>query len=114
MFDLRTISVWWRVKFQIVDQLLFTSNWSIILLDLYFLKILILTQIHLILTDRFGKDPLIALATVEDGVPGIRERFDTQTEKLLSPWLGEEAYMFRSPHQWRGILGNHPDMESWE
>ena len=45
------------------------------------------------------------------GVPGIREEFDTQTEKLLSPWLGEEAYMFHSPRQWRKILGNHPDME---
>ena len=45
------------------------------------------------------------------GVPGIREEFDTQTEKLLSPWLGEEAYMFHSPRQLRGILGTHPDME---
>ena len=45
------------------------------------------------------------------GVPGIREEFDTQTEALLSPWLGEEAYMFHSPRQWRAILGNHPDME---
>lgn len=45
------------------------------------------------------------------GVSGIREEFDTQTEALLSPWLGEEAYMFHSPRQWRGILGTHPDME---
>jgi cyclopropane fatty-acyl-phospholipid synthase-like methyltransferase len=30
------------------------------------------------------------------GVPGIREEFDTQTEALLSPWLGEEAYMFHN------------------
>ena len=45
------------------------------------------------------------------GVPGIREEFDTQTEELLAPWLGEESYMFHSPRQWRRILGNHPDME---
>ena len=37
-----------------------------------------------------------------------------QTEKLLSPWLGEEAYMFRSVRQWRKILGEDPDMESVE
>ena len=48
------------------------------------------------------------------GVPGIREEFDAQTEALLSPWLGEEAYMFRSPRQWRTLLGEHPDMESVE
>ena len=29
-------------------------------------------QTDLILTDRFGKDSLIALATVEDGVPHVR------------------------------------------
>lgn len=27
---------------------------------------------NLILTDRFGKDSLIALATVEDGIPHVR------------------------------------------
>nr|MBQ8243792.1 pyridoxamine 5'-phosphate oxidase family protein [Oscillospiraceae bacterium] len=30
------------------------------------------TQTDLILTERFGKDSLIALATVEDGVPYVR------------------------------------------
>ena len=30
------------------------------------------TQIDLILSDRFGKDSLIALATVEDGIPHVR------------------------------------------
>ena len=29
-------------------------------------------QTDLILTDRFGKDSLIALATVEDGIPHVR------------------------------------------
>lgn len=30
------------------------------------------TQIDLILSDRFGKDSLIALATVEDSIPSVR------------------------------------------
>ena len=30
------------------------------------------TQTDLILSDRFGKDSLIALATVEDGIPHVR------------------------------------------
>lgn len=38
------------------------------------------------------------------GVPGIREEYDTRREELLSPWLGEEAYMFRSVRQWRELL----------
>ena len=48
------------------------------------------------------------------GVPGIKEEYDGQTNKLLSPWLGEEAYMFRSIRQWRKILGEDPDMKSVE
>ena len=48
------------------------------------------------------------------GVPGIKEEYDDQTIELLTPWLREEAYMLRSPRQWRTILGNHPDMESVE
>lgn len=46
------------------------------------------------------------------GVPGIREEFDGRTEELLSPWAGNESYMFRSPRQWRKILGESPDMAS--
>ena len=45
------------------------------------------------------------------GVPGIQEAFDDKTLELLSPWLGEEAYMLRSPRQWRALLGESPDME---
>ena len=48
------------------------------------------------------------------GVPGIKEEYDERTIKLLSPWLGEEAYMLRSVRQWRKILGEDPDMESVE
>lgn len=48
------------------------------------------------------------------GVPGIKEEYDERTIELLSPWLGEEAYMLRSVRQWQKILGEDPDMESVE
>ena len=48
------------------------------------------------------------------GVPGIREEYDDKTIELLTPWLGEEAYMFRSVRQWKKILGEDPDMVSVE
>ena len=48
------------------------------------------------------------------GVPGIQEAFDGKTLELLSPWLGEEAYMLRSVRQWKKILGDSPDVASTE
>ena len=48
------------------------------------------------------------------GVPGIKEAYDIQTIELLSPWLEEEAWMFRSVRQWRKILGEYADMASVE
>lgn len=48
------------------------------------------------------------------GVPGIKEKYDSQTTALLSPWLGKESYMFRSVRQWRKLLGESPDMASVE
>ena len=48
------------------------------------------------------------------GVPGIKNEYDARTEELLSPWLGEQAYMFRSVRQWKKILGEDPDMVSAE
>ena len=46
------------------------------------------------------------------GVPGIREAFDMQTETLLEPWAHDESYMFRSPRQWRELLGDSPEIAS--
>lgn len=46
------------------------------------------------------------------GVPGIKEEYDDKTNELLTPWLGEDAYMFRSVRQWRRILGESPDIAS--
>lgn len=48
------------------------------------------------------------------GVPGIKEAYDEKTIELLTPWLGEQAYMFRSVRQWRRILGEDADMASAE
>lgn len=48
------------------------------------------------------------------GVPGIKEEYDDETIELLTPWLGEQAYMFRSVRQWRRILGEDPNMASIE
>ena len=44
------------------------------------------------------------------GVPGIRDALDDRTEALFTPWAGEEWYMFRSPRQWRRLLGESPDV----
>ncbi len=46
------------------------------------------------------------------GVPGVREAFDMQTETLLEPWAHNESYMFRSPRQWRELLGDSPEIAS--
>lgn len=45
------------------------------------------------------------------GVPGIKETYDGQTIELLSPWLGGDAYMFRSVRQWRHLLGESHDVD---
>ena len=48
------------------------------------------------------------------GVPGIKEEYDERAIELLSPWLGEQAYMLRSVRQWRKILGEDPNVASVE
>lgn len=45
-------------------------------------------------------------------IPGIKDEYDGRTMELLSPWLGDEASLFKSPRQWREIIGSHPDIES--
>lgn len=59
---------------------------------------------------RSGGTALIA-------VPGLRQEFEGRAEELLSPWLGEEAYMFRTPEEWRQIIGSDEEIEQvtiWE
>jgi cyclopropane fatty-acyl-phospholipid synthase-like methyltransferase len=56
-------------------------------------------------------------ATVLIGVPGIKDEFAGRSEELLSDWLGDEAYMFQSPHTWKKIIGHHDRvdlLETWE
>lgn len=48
------------------------------------------------------------------GVPGIKEEYDEKTIGLLSPWLGEEAYMLRSVRQWRKLLGDSTEIALME
>ena len=56
-------------------------------------------------------------ASVRIGIPGIKDEFDERGEELLSPWLKEEAYMFKSPRQWKAIIGQHErigQVVTWE
>ena len=51
------------------------------------------------------------------GIPGIKDDFSERSEELLSPWLGDEAYMFQSPIAWKKIIGSHErieHLETWE
>ncbi|MBE6931126.1 MAG: methyltransferase domain-containing protein [Ruminococcaceae bacterium] len=47
-------------------------------------------------------------AAVLIGIPGIRDAYSGRSEELLSDWLGDEAYMFKSSSQWKEIIGAHP------
>jgi len=44
-------------------------------------------------------------------VPGIKDEFDDHAIELLSPWLGDEADLFKSPRQWKSIIGTCSDIE---
>lgn len=51
------------------------------------------------------------------GIPGIKDEFSGCSEELLSEWLGDEAYMFKSTSQWKDIMGNSDRIETikvWE
>ena len=55
--------------------------------------------------------------TVLIGVPGIKNEYDGRSEELLTPWLGDEAYMFQSAQRWKEIIGAHEDIaevDTWE
>lgn len=40
--------------------------------------------------------------------------FAGRGEELLSDWLGEEAYMFKSPTHWKELIGSHDRIETVE
>ena len=61
----------------------------------------------------FLKDKAVVLI----GIPGIKNQYTGRSEELLSAWLDDEAYMFKSPKQWKEIIGNHDRIEmveTWE
>lgn len=56
-------------------------------------------------------------ARVLIGVPGLKDAYAGRSEELLSDWLGDEAYMFRSPPEWKQLIGTHERIEcvdAWE
>lgn len=48
------------------------------------------------------------------GIPGVKNAYSGRSQELLSAWLGDEAYMFRSPTEWKEIIGAHERIESVE
>ena len=53
-------------------------------------------------------------ATVLLGVPGVKDAYTGRGEELLTEWLGNDAYMFKSPQTWKEIIGDSERMESVE
>ncbi|MBR4039007.1 MAG: methyltransferase domain-containing protein [Clostridia bacterium] len=56
-------------------------------------------------------------AEVLIGVPGIKDGYAGRSEELLAAWLGSEACMFKSPKEWKEIIGRHERLdcaETWE
>lgn len=48
------------------------------------------------------------------GIPGLKDEYSGRSEELLSDWLGNEAYMFKSPKLWKKLIGSHDRIESAE
>ena len=51
------------------------------------------------------------------GIPGLKDEYTGRAKELLSDWLGEDAYMFKSPKLWKEIIGSSNRIESvntWE
>ena len=61
----------------------------------------------------FMKDGGIVLI----GIPGLKDEYTGRAEELLSDWLGDDAYMFKSPKLWKELIGSNDRIESvqtWE
>lgn len=51
------------------------------------------------------------------GIPGLKDKYTGHSEEFLSTWLGDDAYMFKSPKTWEELIGSHDRIESvntWE
>jgi len=53
-------------------------------------------------------------AEVLIAVPGMKTTYSGRSEELLTEWLGDEAYMFKSPAEWKTVIGTHDRIESVE
>lgn len=61
----------------------------------------------------FMKDDGVVLI----GIPGLKDAYTGRAEELLSEWLGDDAYMFKSPRLWKEIIGSSDgiqSVETWE
>ena len=47
-------------------------------------------------------------------IPGIKNEFSGRQNELLGTWLKEEAYMFKSPDEWKRIIGDSDQISSVE
>lgn len=48
------------------------------------------------------------------GIPGLKSEYEGRAEELLSDWLGDEAYMFRTPERWKKLIGKNDRIETVE
>ena len=48
------------------------------------------------------------------GIPGLKDEYEGRAEELLSDWLGNDAYMFKSPKIWKELIASHDRIESLE
>lgn len=51
------------------------------------------------------------------GIPGLKDEYTGRAEEILSDWIGDDAYMFKSQARWKEIIGSHERIESvktWE
>ena len=51
------------------------------------------------------------------GIPGLKDEYTNRAKELLFDWLGDDAYMFRSPTHWKELVGSHDRIKTvitWE
>lgn len=51
------------------------------------------------------------------GIPGLKDEYIGRAEELLPDWLGDDAYMFKTPKLWKELIGENDRIESvktWE
>ena len=51
------------------------------------------------------------------GIPGLKDEYTGHAEELLSDWLGNDAYMFKSPKLWKELIGSNDRIalvKTWE